>query len=96
MQFPNDASKLPENFVICKLPASGTAIFQPNDVCKAHQVLKSHIKNGTDMVCDIDSYRLATWHHTLWNLLVSLRIKPPRMRSIYQLRINIPNWIDKA
>ena len=56
----------------------------------------SRIKNGTDMICDIDSYRLPTWHHTLWNLLVSLRIKPQRMRSIYQLCINIPHWIDKA
>ena len=94
--FPNDESKIPENFVVCKLHASGSAGFQPNDVTKAHQVLKQLIQNGTDMICDVDSYRLPTWHRTLWNLLVSLGIKPPRMRSIYQFCINIPHWIDKA
>ena len=95
--FEFDDNILPENVLMIKLWASGTAIFQPLDICKSFQILKSLIQKGSGvLLMDYDDGNLPTWHQQLWNHLLTQGIPASRMRSIYQFCVNLPHWMDVA
>jgi hypothetical protein len=92
-----DCSKLPRWLAIVKLHAAGTALFQPNDVAKAHSTMNTYVHYDTRVLLEGRDEGLAPDYMTTVDRALREGGVPPSSRRTYtKFLLNAEVWVNSA